>query len=101
MLKARRLGRRAPARFGQVRVIRGWEFGPSAGRTGETEARHIVLLDWTAACGPLAEGEDPAYHGLYLDRRARPCGVRLALLAPSLPARTIVLLVRLTASRSA
>ena len=98
MLKARRLGRRAPARFGQVRVIRGWEFGPSAGRTGETEARHIVLLDWTAACGPLAEGEDPAYHGIYRGLVERP-GTRLALL-PDRPARTIVLLVRLTASRS-
>ncbi len=38
--------------------------------------------------------------GIYLDRRARPGGVRLALLVPSWPARTIVLLVRLTASRS-
>lgn len=37
--------------------------------------------------------------GVYLERRAWPCGVRLALL-PERPARTIVLLVRLTASRS-
>jgi hypothetical protein len=44
---------------------------------------------------------DPTLRCVYLDRRARPCGVRLALLVPSWPARTIVLLVRLTASRSA
>ena len=31
-----------------------------------------ILRDLTAACGSLGEGEGPAYHGLYLDRRERP-----------------------------
>ena len=72
---------------------------PSAGpaRCGYC-ARARSPYTFTAACGSLAEGEDLAYHGIYRGLVERP-GTRLALL-PDRPARTIVLLVRLTASRS-
>ena len=75
--------------------------GSSGRRRGARVRRKRVTLSSlrvTAACGPPAEGEDPAYHGIYRGLVERP-GTRLALL-PDRPARTIVLLVRLTASRS-
>ena len=100
MLKARRLGRRAPARCGKSGSSAGGSSGYRRGARVRRKRVTLSSLTETAACGPLAEGEDPAYHSIYLDRRERPWGARLALLVPSWPARTIVLLVRLTASRS-
>ena len=95
-ISAKLLGR---ARCRQVGVVGGRECGKWMRCTGETETDHVVLLDCDRGTRAPASGEGPAYHGIYRGLRGRPCGARLALL-PDRPARTIVLLVRLTASRS-
>ena len=69
------------------------------GRTCETKAGHVVLLDCDRGTPALTEREDLTYRGIYRGLRGRPRGARLAAL-PTRPARMIVLLIRLTASRS-